>query len=149
MEKEITLYKPNIEELYYRQRLVEDEKTMEFNDGNGGCFPFDRSKWRMFYQKWILDEHYFYRYIQNEKYQFVGEANYVETYEANTCLVHILIQYDERNKTYGSKALTVLFDHARKNGMKKVYAMSNDISFLENKGFQKENNENCKYYKYL
>lgn len=149
MKNEMKLYKPNIEDLWYRQSLVEDEKTMEFNDDNGGIFPFNHSKWNMFYQKWILNEHYYYRYVQNEEYQFVGEASYVEMYETNTCLVHILIQYDKRNKGYGSKALTVLFDHARKNGMKKVYAMSNDISFLENNGFLKENDGNCKYYKYL
>ncbi len=149
LKKEVTLFKPHIEDLWYRQKLVEDEKTMSFNDRNGGCFPFDHSKWQMFYLKWCMNQHYFYSYIRDEKCQFVGEASYVETNEENVCLAHMIIQYDERHKGYGTKGLTLLLNQARKNGMKKVIVQSTNEAFLVKNGFQKINEENCKYYRCL
>ncbi len=61
----------------------------------------------------------------------------------------MIIQYDERHKGYGTKGLTLLLNQARKNGMKKVIVQSTNEAFLVKNGFQKINEENCKYYRCL
>ena len=124
-------YKPEIKDLWYRQSLVENEETMSFNDINGGIFPFSESKWDMWYKKWILDPKYYYRYIQNENDDYVGEVSYVLTDEEDTCLVCIIIEANQRNKGYGTKALEELLKVIKENEIKKVIVEDNDSSLFE------------------
>lgn len=131
-------YKPEIKDLWYRQSLVENEETMSFNDINGGIFPFSESKWDMWYKKWILDPNYYYRYIQNENDDYVGEVSYVLTDEEDTCLVFIIVEANQRNKGYGTKALEELLKVIKENEIKKVIVEDNDSSLFERNGFMKE-----------
>ena len=41
---------PKKKELNYRKKLVEDGKTMEYNNG---IVPFPKEKWDSWYNKWI------------------------------------------------------------------------------------------------
>lgn len=119
LKNEVCLFQPHIEDLWYRKQLVEDEKTMSFNEAYGGPFPFDRKKWEPFYQKWGLDENYFYRYIFDENHSYAGEIGYVKETDT-TCWMHMIVEYSKRNQGIGTKALQLLLDEAKKNGMEEI-----------------------------
>lgn len=45
----ITAYKPNLEDLWFREKLMADEETMSYNPG--GTIPFPRERWAKWYSK--------------------------------------------------------------------------------------------------
>ncbi len=38
------LYKPKLEELYFREMMLNDEQTMSYNHVYGGTIPFSKDK---------------------------------------------------------------------------------------------------------
>ena len=92
---------------------------MSFNEAYGGPFPFDRKKWGPFYQKWGLDENYFYRYIFDENHSYAGEIGYVK--ETDTiCWMHIIVEYEKRNQGIGTKAIQLFVEEAKKNRIEEI-----------------------------
>ena len=73
----IRLYAPKIEDLWFREKILSDEKTMSYNRSWGGIIPFPQYQWKQWYSQWIAnkDNRYFYRYIQKDD-KFVGEVAY-------------------------------------------------------------------------
>lgn len=63
IKNEIKLYRPHFEDLCYREKLVSDVVTMDFNGGEDGVFPFGHSKWKSFFEKWMNQNGYRYFYI--------------------------------------------------------------------------------------
>ncbi len=131
----LSLYKPALKDLWYRQSLVENEDTMSFNDNNGGIFPFNESKWDMWYQKWIQDPNYWYRYLVNEENEYVGEVSYVKMDEVGSCLLCIIIESNKRNQGYGTEGLHLLMNEVKKAGFQKVYIDRNVSSIFKKNGF--------------
>lgn len=41
----IALYKPRIEDLWFREKLINDGATMAYNHTCGGTIPFPKEKW--------------------------------------------------------------------------------------------------------
>lgn len=83
----ITAYKPNLEDLWFREKLMSDEETMSYNPG--GTLPFPRERWAKWYSKWIdaPENERYYRYLYDtEAKEFVGEIAY---------------RYDEETKENG------------------------------------------------
>ena len=75
----LVLYKPELEDLWFREELMGDPNTMSYNHASGGTIPFPKEKWVSWYQKWIVPDESkrYYRYLQNEETkQFVGEIAY-------------------------------------------------------------------------
>ena len=72
----VTLHIPTLEELWFRQRMLEDLETMAYNHAWGGTIPWPREEWKPWFEYWI--EHpgqkRFYRYLKDEDTgSFVGE----------------------------------------------------------------------------
>lgn len=59
----ITAYKPNLEDLWFREKLMSDEETMSYNPG--GTLPFPRERWAKWYSKWVdaPENERYYRYL--------------------------------------------------------------------------------------
>ena len=105
---------PKKEDLGYRKSLVEDPKTMEYNNG---IVPFPEEKWDSWYAKWIgnNDSNYYYAYIYDKDIEAnVGEIAYRKDPEMDLVMLNIIIE------GYGKEWLKGLVTTAFKNGWNEV-----------------------------
>lgn len=125
--KKLILYKPQLEELWFRQTLMSDAETMSYNHKWGGTISFPKERWNDWYNRWIInhDKQRFYRYLKNENGEFVGEIAYYFDEDYNTHVASVIIFSKYRRRGYGRNALELLVDSARKNGLKEI---SDDIA---------------------
>lgn len=124
---------PKKENLNYRQSIVEDEKTMEYNNG---IVPFPKEKWDSWYKKWISndDPKFYYAYIFDKDIQsYVGEIAYRKEPEMNLVTLNIIIENKYRGKGYGKEGLKGLTTIAFKNGWDEL----RDLIGKDNIGAQK------------
>ena len=49
----LTLYKPEYEDLWFRQMMLADEDTMSYNHAWGGTIDFPEERWRKWYERWV------------------------------------------------------------------------------------------------
>ncbi|MBR7928273.1 GNAT family N-acetyltransferase [Aerococcaceae bacterium zg-ZUI334] len=119
----LKIVRPSIEELWFKQQMMSDEETMSYNHACGGTIAFPKEKWKNWYDYWLLDDErrHYYRYIQDEYGNFVGEIAYHYAVEYNGCVANIIILSKFRGKGYGSQGLTMLCNEARKNGITELY----------------------------
>lgn len=118
----LQLYKPCVDELWFREQLLADPATMAYNHAWGGIIPFPRERWRTWYDQWMhADERErFYRYLlQTETNEFVGEAAY--RIEAGRHMVSIIISAKYRGRGFGTDALLLLCQAARERGLTMLY----------------------------
>ena len=112
---------PKKDDLWYRQSIVEDEKTMEFN---GGIVPFPEEKWDAWYARWIGDNNpnYFYSYLLNEENnEYVGEIAYRKRNdEEDFATLNIIIEDKHRGNGFGKEGLHLLVKTAFNNGFDEV-----------------------------
>lgn len=134
---------PCFEELCFRQELLADEKTMQYNHAYGGTIAFSRGQWDDWYQRWISSHspHYFYRYIvPKEAGGAVGEAAYYKEQESGQYFCSIIIMAQYRNRGYGRSGLTALCTAAKSNGVKYLYddiaADNPSLSLFLKSGFE-------------
>lgn len=116
----ILFYRPELEELAFRQKLLGDPETMAYNRAYGGVIPFPRERWADWYGRWVAsgDGRRFYRYLRDaETMEWVGEASYHydETFQAYLC--DILVAAPCRGRGYGSAGLRLLCGAAKANGV--------------------------------
>ena len=141
--KMIRLYAPKIEDLWFREKILSDEKTMSYNRSWGGIIPFPQYQWKRWYSQWIAnkDNRYFYRYIQKDD-KFVGEVAYRFDDKRDIYVASVIIYAPYRGKGYGKIALTLLCEKAKDNGVKEIYdyiAIDNTaIKLFLNCGFKEE-----------
>lgn len=115
----LTLYRPALAELAFRQKLLADPATMTYNHAYGGVIDFPEARWADWYGKWSDGEH-FYRYLRRvEDGAFVGEIAY--RLEGERWMCDILVLAEERGRWYGSTGLGLLCAVARANGVKLLY----------------------------
>ena len=113
----IKLYKPNIEELWFKEKMMSDEDTMSYNHGT---IAFPESKWDSWYQRWMTDGKHFYRYICDGD-TFVGEVAYYLDSEREIYIADVIIYAPYREKGYGHQGLSLLCEYAKNNGIKELY----------------------------
>ena len=118
----IELHQPHLEELSFRQTMLEDAKTMSYNHAWGGTVAFPRERWASWYEAWLVNHQNrrFYRYIR-ESGIFVGEVAYHFDQERQIYLADILVHAPYRGKGYGGAALHLLCEAARNNGISELY----------------------------
>ena len=119
----ITLYRPTIEELLFRQQLLADPDTMAFNHAWGGTIGFPRERWADWYARWVEDSsgERFYRYLHaGTEGAFVGEAAYHFDNELNAYVCDVIVSASRRGRGYGSQGLALLCAAARENGVKRL-----------------------------
>lgn len=120
----IKIYKPQIDELWFRQMLLADKETMSYNDAWGGTIPFPKDNWENWYEIWLtapeFQRYYRYLYDDNNK-KFVGEIayHYDEQRKIHICDVIILAKY--RKQGFGSIGIELLCEAAKENGISVLY----------------------------
>ena len=120
----LSLYKPELEELRFRQKLLADPDTMSYNRKWGGTIDFPREKWKDWYQRWVgADEKKrFYRYLVNtSEKMFVGEAAYHYDESRDIFLCDIIVYAGYRGNGYGTEGLRLLCEAAKGNGVAVLY----------------------------
>ena len=139
----LDLYKPELEDLWFRQMMLEDDETMSYNARWGGTVSFPKEDWKEWYNHWVLNNgnkrQYFY---VKESDKFIGEIayHYDDTYGANVANVIIYAKY--RKQGYGTEALRLLCQLVKDNGFSVLYddlAIDNPaISLFLKAGFYEE-----------
>lgn len=117
----LMLYKPGLEELDFRQRLLSDPETMAYNHAYGGAIGFPPERWQDWYDRWLAEPNgaRFYRYLRTRAGELVGETAYHFDGEKYLCDVIILARY--RGRGYGGQGLELLCAAARENGVERLY----------------------------
>lgn len=121
MEK-LILYRPRLEELDFRQRLLADPETMAYNRAYGGAIDFPRERWEDWYARWMEDGagERFYRYLRRESDgKPVGEAAYRYDSEFGESVCDVLVAARYRGRGYGRQGLELLCA-AKENGVKRL-----------------------------
>lgn len=119
----ITLYRPTMEELLFRQQLLADPATMAFNHAWGGTIDFPRERWADWYARWVEDSsgERFYRYLYDGAADgFVGEAAYHFDGELDAYVCDVIVSASCRGRGYGGQGLALLCEAARENGIKRL-----------------------------
>lgn len=119
----LTVYKPECEELWFKQLMLSDEETMSYNHAWGGTIPFRKEKWAAWYEHWIIhtDGKRYYRYLKNEDDRFIGEMAYHFDNDAGVYLADVLVYAKYRGQGYGTKALSMLCSAAKEQGIPVLY----------------------------
>ena len=137
----LSLYIPEYKDLWFRQQMLNDEETMSYNHAWGGTVSFDEERWKDWYEYWIIDheDRRYYRYLKDEKDQFIGEIAYHYDEELDGYIADVIIYFKHRGKGYGSIGLDLLCQVAKQNGIKELYddiAIDNPaIEMLKRHGF--------------
>jgi len=118
----IELYKPNLDDLHFKETMLGDEQTMAYNHAYGGTIPFPEERWAAWYDRWIThhENKRFYRYIKVND-TFVGEAAYHFDDERRIYIADVIIHAPYRRKGYGCAALMLLCVAAKDNGVRELY----------------------------
>lgn len=140
----IQLVVPLLEDMWFREEFMNDEKTMEYNKKWGGTISFPKEKWEAWYDYWVRnpENKRFYRYILNENNMFVGEIAYHFDEREQIYLADVIIMAKYRRQGYGFKGLDLLCKCAKQNGIDCMYdniAIDNPaISLFLKNGFHEE-----------
>ena len=121
MEK-LTLYRPELDELIYREKWLNDPETMAYNHAYGGTIPFPRERWADWHAWWIEDEgERYYRYLRlGDSGEFVGNISYHYDEEFGEYECEVLIYAPYRGRGFGRQGLTLLCEAAKANGVKRM-----------------------------
>ena len=95
------IYRPKLEDMWFRQEMMEDQETMSYNHAYGGTIPFPKDKWEEWYKRYMFDDSKFYAYIKDEDDNFVGSMSYRYDEKDKINKVSILIHAKYRGKGYG------------------------------------------------
>ena len=102
----IELYTPKLEDLWFRQKLLEADETMSYNAHCGGAVSFPKEDWKEWFDYWLInhEKKRWYRYVRVGD-AFVGEIayHYDKSYDGYVANVIICAKY--RNQGYGTEAL--------------------------------------------
>ena len=120
---DLSLYKPEYKDLKFRQQMLSDEETMQYNHAWGGTISFPEERWQDWYDRWIVhtEGDRYYRYLKNEDGEFVGEIAYHFDCDLNGYIADVIVHAKYRNRGYGGQALEMLCDVARENGVSVLY----------------------------
>ena len=118
----IELYTPAIDDLWFKETMLGDEETMSYNHAYGGRLSFPKERWKSWHDRWITNHESkrFYRYIADNG-TFVGEVAYHFDGAEERCMADVIVYARYRGKGYGRKALLLLCEAARSNGIKTLY----------------------------
>ncbi|MBO4534896.1 MAG: GNAT family N-acetyltransferase [Clostridia bacterium] len=117
----ISLYRPQLQDLWFRQSLLEDEETMSYNHAWGGAIPFPAEKWADWYEWWMGDPNRYYRYVVNETGEWVGEIAYHYDEDLGGYVANVIVHARYRGRGYGGQALDALCRKALENGIDVLY----------------------------
>ena len=119
----LTIYKPQFEDLWFRQMMLADEDTMSYNHAWGGTIPWPKEEWGDWYDRWVANSRglRYYRYVKNEDGAFVGEIAYHFDEGTRRWLANVIVHAKYRGKGWGSQALELLCAAAKDAGITTLY----------------------------
>lgn len=119
----VSLYRPEPEDMWFRQKMLSDPDTMSYNEAWGGTIPFPESRWKDWYAHWVLNTEgkRFYRYLIDENGSFLGEAAYHLDEEHGIYVADIIVYSLYRGRGIGSAGLRLLCSHAFDSGIDLIY----------------------------
>lgn len=120
----LKLYKPQLNDLWFRQSLLSDCDTMSYNEKWGGTILFPKEKWSSWFERWVCDNEnrHFYRYLFDDKTnEFVGETAFHYDEARNIFICDIIVLASFRGKGYGTEGLKLLCECAKNNGIDVIY----------------------------
>ena len=119
----LTVYEPKYEDLWFRQMMMADEETMSYNHAWGGTIPFPEEDWQEWYDCQIINSRgrRYYRYLKDEVGSYIGEIAYHYDSDIGGYIANVIICSAFRGKGYGSRALDILCDIAKENGITVLY----------------------------
>jgi diamine N-acetyltransferase len=124
MIQKLHLHVPSYEELNYKELILSQPETMNYNRGYDmnisgydkitGCIDFPQTEWESWYNFWIGNEpNRYYAYIaQNENNAFVGEVNIHLSPKNKWYDMGIIIEGKYRGRGYAVGALNLLLKQA-------------------------------------
>ena len=129
--REVYLKVPELKDLWFRKKCMEDPDTMSYNAGydvpysgyhyDTGCIDFPESKWAKWYTEKIIPKKIFYAYIvDKETGEFVGYTNFRKG-EDGKYYMGVLVYSEFRGKGYMKPTLKCLIDEAKKAGVKELW----------------------------
>ena len=141
----LALYRPELNELWFREQLLGDSDTMSYNAKWGGTIAFPESKWQEWYDRWVAcgDGKRFYRYLKDTYTGvFVGETAYHYDETRKIWLADVIIKSEFRGQGFGTQGLRLLCRAAASAGIKTLYddiAIDNpSVSLFLKSGFTEE-----------
>lgn len=160
MNNKLLLHVPTISELWYRQQILSDPETMNYNKGydldiddyhkDTGCMDFPEDHWEKWFH-WFVNgkPQRFYAYIiRKVDNAFIGEVNVHRGNQDNWYDMGIVIESKYRGKGYAVEALNLLLKEVFENmsvlTIKNTFE-SNRISAIKahiSSGFQVINEHN-------
>jgi L-amino acid N-acyltransferase YncA len=149
--KNICLYIPKLDDYWYEEKIQSDPLTMSYNAGydvsyygyhyDTGCIDFPEEKWQEKKEKRKKDNSYF-AYIKDKDIDsFVGYVNYQYNKDEDRYECGIVIEHQFRGNGYAKKALELLCNVAKKNGVKELYDnfeidRGNTLDLFKSVGFE-------------
>lgn len=124
MKPKLVLHVPGLKEMTYRQGILAQPETMDYNRGQmidapgydvaTGCIDFPMADWRYWRDVWLWREpsRYSAYLMEEETGGFVGEVCYYYDMEADMCAAGVLIEGRHRNRGCGAEGLRLLAEHA-------------------------------------
>ena len=135
-------YRPEPEDLWFREKLLGDEATMSYNRRWGGTIPFPESRRSLWYDAWLVhhEDCRFYRYLRDtETGGFVGEIAFRFDPERGLWLADVIVAASCRGRGCGTQGLRLLCREAARRGVDVLYdeiAVDNPgISLFRKAGF--------------
>ena len=127
--KNVKLYIPEINDLWFRQECMSDSVTMSYNAGydvsyegyhyDTGCIDFPKAKWERWFTSKLKSGDLFYAYILDTKTeQFVGYVNFKKNSETKKASMGIVINSKFQGMGFMRPSLLALIDEAKRNGVK-------------------------------
>ena len=147
----LTLYRPKLSDLWFRQALLADGETMSYNRAWGGTIAFPEDDWADWYDYWIGNPEgkRFYRYLSDGGL-FVGEVAYHYDAELDGVIANVIVYAPARGKGYGRAGLRLLDVAAKENGVGVLWddlAIDNPaLDLFLSEGFSEEHRTNEKIY---
>ena len=120
--EQLTLYRPELEDLTWRENWLNDPETMSYNHAYGGTIPFPRERWAGWYDRWIeAEKGCYYRYLRlGDSGEFVGNVSYHYNEEYGEYMCEVLISAQYRGKGFGRQGLALLCEAAKANGVERL-----------------------------
>ena len=133
-KKQVVLYEPKIEDLWFRQECNQDPNTMSYNAGydldcagyhfETGCVDFPKTIWKSWFEK-LKNQKMFFAYIQDENTKkFVGYVNFKKDEKSDSASVGIVIKNEFRGQGYMRPAMQKLIEEAR---LQRVDALTDNV----------------------
>lgn len=123
--KNIELYVPKVEDLWFSAECMNDPSTMSYNAGynltfdgyhyDTGCIDFPELSYKTWAEEKLTNPNFYYAYIvDKDTKRFVGYLNFNINPDTKSATMGIVIKSNYRGQGYMRPALNLMIEEARK-----------------------------------